>query len=93
MKIASLSLGDYTEDLVRFCRTRWIPPPLLVRITPLVADWRSWSPLEGAHGLVAACPGSAAGIFGTTTTNIRMATPFLLTGAFRGPSSRIRQQL
>ena len=42
-------------------------------------------------GLVAACPGSAAGIFGTTPTNIRMAPPSLLR-ARHGPSRCIRRR-
>jgi pimeloyl-ACP methyl ester carboxylesterase len=77
MKVASLSLGDYTEDLVRFVNALDSPPLLVGHsmgglLAQLVAARTRHT------GLVAACPGSAAGIFGTTTTNIRMATPSLL---------------
>jgi pimeloyl-ACP methyl ester carboxylesterase len=76
-KIASLSLRDYTDDLVTFVNTL-NSPPLLVghSMGGLLAQ------LVAARirhvGLVAACPAPAAGILGTTPTNLRMSLPFFL---------------
>ena len=76
-KIASLSLRDYTDDLVGFVNSL-DPPPLLVGhsmgglLAQLVAARTRHA------GLVAACPAPAAGIFGTTLTNLRMSLPAFL---------------
>jgi pimeloyl-ACP methyl ester carboxylesterase len=77
MKIASLSLRDYADDLVTFVN-KLNSPPLLVghSMGGLVAQ------LVAARvrhvGLIAACPAPAAGILGTTPTNLRMSLPFFL---------------
>jgi pimeloyl-ACP methyl ester carboxylesterase len=77
LKIASLSLRDYTDDLVGFVNSL-DPPPLLIGhsmgglLAQLVAARTRHA------GLVAACPAPAAGIFGTTPTNLRMSLPHLL---------------
>ena len=78
MKIASLSLRDYTDDLVRFVNSLDSPPLLVGHsmgglLAQLVAARTRHA------GLVAECPGSAAGIFGTTPTNMRMSLPAFLT--------------
>ncbi|MDT5303453.1 MAG: hypothetical protein QOG79_6768 [Mycobacterium sp.] len=76
-KIASLSLRDYTDDLVSFVNSL-DSPPLLVghSMGGLVAQLVA---ARTRHtGLVAACPGSVAGIFGTTPTNLRMSLPSFL---------------
>src|ERR1700722_14667823 len=64
MKIASLSLRDYTDDLVAFVNSL-DSPPLLVghSMGGLLAQLVAARPRHA--GLVAACPGSAAGIYGT----------------------------
>jgi pimeloyl-ACP methyl ester carboxylesterase len=76
MKIASLSLRDYTDDLVAF--VNWlVSPPLLVGhaqgglLAQLVAARTRQA------GLVAACPAAAAGIFGATPTSLRLCLPHL----------------
>ena len=77
MKIASLSLQDYTDDLVAYVKSLDSPPLLIghsmgALLAQLVAARTRHA------GLVAACPGSAAGIFGTTPTNLRMSLPYFL---------------
>jgi pimeloyl-ACP methyl ester carboxylesterase len=76
-KIASLSLRDYTDDLVSFVNSLDSPPLLVGHsmgglLAQLVAARTRHT------GLVAACPGSVAGIFGTTPTNLRMSLPSFL---------------
>ena len=77
MKVASLSLHDYTDGLVAFVNSL-DSAPLLVghSMGRLVAQ------LVAARtrpaGLVAACTAPAAGILGTTPANLRMALPHLL---------------
>jgi pimeloyl-ACP methyl ester carboxylesterase len=76
-KIASLSLGDYTDDLVGFVNSLDSPPLLVGHsmgglLAQLVAARTRHA------GLVAACPAPAAGIFGTTLTNLRMSLPSFL---------------
>ena len=77
MKVASLSLSDYTDDLVAYVNSLDSPALLIGHsmgglLAQLVAARTDHA------GLVAACPGSAAGIFGTTPTNMRMSLPSLL---------------
>jgi pimeloyl-ACP methyl ester carboxylesterase len=77
MKIASLSLRDYTDDLVAFVNSLDSPPLLVGHsmgglLAQLVAARTRHA------GLVAACPASAAGIFGTTATNLRVGLPYFL---------------
>ena len=76
-KVASLSLRDYTDDLVALVNSLDSPPLLIghsmgALLAQLVAARTRHA------GLVAACPGSAAGIFGTTPTNLRMSLPYFL---------------
>ena len=77
MKIASLSLRDYTDDLVAFVNSL-DSPPLLVghSMGGLVAQLVAARTRQA--GLVAACPGPAAGILGATRTTLRMSLPHLL---------------
>jgi len=76
-KVARLSLLDYTHDLVAFVDSL-DGPPLLVGhsmgglLAQLVAARTRHA------GLVAACPGPAAGIIGATRTTLRMSLPHLL---------------
>jgi pimeloyl-ACP methyl ester carboxylesterase len=77
MKMASLSLRDYTDDLVTFVNSLDSPPLLIGHsmgglLAQLVAARTRHA------GLVAACPAPAAGILGTTPTNLRMSLPHLL---------------
>jgi pimeloyl-ACP methyl ester carboxylesterase len=77
IKIASLSLRDYTDDLVRFVNSLDSPPLLVGHsmgglLAQLVAARTRHA------GLVAACPSSAAGILGATRTSLRMCLPYLL---------------
>ncbi len=77
MKIASLSLRDYTDDLVRFVNSLNSPPLLVGHsmgrlLAQLVAACTRHA------GLVAACPAPAAGIVGTTPTNLRMSLLYFL---------------
>ncbi len=77
MNIASLSLRDYTDDLVTFVDSLDSPPLLIGHsmgglLTQLVAARTRHA------GLVAACPAPAAGILGTTRTNLRMSLPWFL---------------
>jgi len=75
MKIASLSLRDYTDDLVGLVNSLDSPPLLVGHsmgglLAQLVAA-------RTHHmGLVAACPAPAAGINASTPANRRMALPF-----------------
>jgi pimeloyl-ACP methyl ester carboxylesterase len=77
MKIASLSLRDYTDDLVAFVNSLDSPPLLVGHsmgglLAQLVA-------VRTRHtGLVAVCPAPAAGIFATNLTNVRMSLPYYL---------------
>ena len=77
MKIASLSLRDYTDDLVRFVNSL-DSPPLVVghSLGGLLAQLVAARTRHA--GLVVACPAPAAGIFGTTLTNLRMSLPWFL---------------
>lgn len=75
--IASLSLRDYTDDLVGFVNSLDSPPLVVGHsmgglLAQLVAARTRHA------GLVAACPAPAAGIFGTTPTNLRMSLPWFL---------------
>jgi pimeloyl-ACP methyl ester carboxylesterase len=77
MKVASLSLRDYTDDLVTFVNTLNSSPLLIGHsmgglLAQLVATRTRHA------GLVAACPAPAAGILGTTLTNLRMSLPYFL---------------
>ena len=77
VKVASLSLRDYADDLVAFVNSL-DSPPLLVghSMGGLVAQ------LVAARtrpaGVVAACPGPVAGTAGGTLTSLRMTLPHLL---------------
>jgi pimeloyl-ACP methyl ester carboxylesterase len=77
MKIASLSLRDYTDDLVGFVNSL-DSPPLLVghSMGGLLAQLVAARTRQA--GLVAACPGAAAGILGATSTSVRMSVRHLL---------------
>jgi pimeloyl-ACP methyl ester carboxylesterase len=77
LKIASLSLRDYTDDLVAFVNSLERPPLLIGHsVGGLLAQLVA---VRTHHaGLVAACPAPAAGIFGTTPTNLRMSVPWFL---------------
>ncbi|MGA9676566.1 MAG: alpha/beta hydrolase [Mycobacterium sp.] len=77
MKIASLSLRDYTDDLVAFVNSL-DSPPLLVghSMGGLLAQLVAARTRQA--GLVAACPAPAAGIFGITPINLRACLPHLL---------------
>jgi pimeloyl-ACP methyl ester carboxylesterase len=77
MKIASLSLRDYTDDLVTFVNSLDSPPLLIGHsVGGLLAQLVAARTLHA--GLVAACPAPAGGIFGTTPTNLRMSLPWFL---------------
>ena len=78
MKIASLSLRDYTDDLVAFVNSL-DSPPLLVghSMGGLVAQLVAARTRQA--GLVAACPAPAAGIFGMTPTDFAPAPAALVT--------------
>ena len=80
-----LASGTTRSDLVRFVNARVIPRPLRVvghsmggLLAQLVAARTRHS------GLVAACPGSAAGIFGTTTHEHPHGNAFLTKSASVG---------
>src|SRR5208337_3557372 len=77
MKVASLSLRDYTDDLVAFVNSL-DSPPLLVghSMGGLVAQLVAARTRQA--GLVAACPAPAAGSFGATPTGLRLLLPYLL---------------
>jgi len=78
MKIASLSLRDYTEDLVAFVNSLDSPPLLVGHsmgglLAQLVAARTRHA------GLVAACPAPASGITGSSTpANRQMSRPYFL---------------
>jgi pimeloyl-ACP methyl ester carboxylesterase len=77
MKIAPLSLRDYTDDLVAFVDSLDSPPLLIGHsmgglLAQLVAARTHHA------GLVAACPGPAAGIVAVTPTGVRAFLPHLL---------------
>jgi len=77
IKVASLSLRDYTDDLVAFVHSL-DSPPLLVghSMGGLLAQLAAARTRHA--GLVAACPGPAAGILGGSRTTFRMSLPHLL---------------
>jgi pimeloyl-ACP methyl ester carboxylesterase len=77
LKIASLSLRDYTDDLVALVNSLDSPPLLIGHsmgglLAQLVAA------RTRTAGLVAACPAPAAGIFGITSTSLRASLPHVL---------------
>jgi pimeloyl-ACP methyl ester carboxylesterase len=77
MKIATLSIRDYVEDLVALVRSLDTPPLLVGHsmgglLAQLVAARTRHT------GLVAMCPSPVAGIYATTLTNIRMVRPYFL---------------
>lgn len=77
MKVASLSLRDYTDDLVAFVNSLDSPTLLIGHsmgglLAQLVAARTRHA------GLVAACPGPAAGVLGVTPTTVRMSLPHVL---------------
>jgi pimeloyl-ACP methyl ester carboxylesterase len=77
MKIASLSLQDYTDDLVRLVNSLDSPPLLIGHsLGGLLAQLVAARTRQA--GLVAVCPAPAAGIFGTSPTNLRMSLPYFL---------------
>ena len=77
MKIASLSLRDYTDDLVTFVNSLDSPPLLIGHSTGGLLAQLVAARTRHA-GLVAACPAPAGGILGTTPTNLRMSLPWFL---------------
>ena len=77
MKVAALSLRDYADDLVAFVNSLDSPPLLVGHsmgglLAQLVAA------RTRPAGLVAACPGPAAGIVGATPATFRMSLPHVL---------------
>ena len=77
MKVASLSLRDYTDDLVALVNSLDSPPLLLGHsMGGLVAQMVAARTRHA--GLVAACPAPAAGIFGATPISFRIFLPHLL---------------
>jgi pimeloyl-ACP methyl ester carboxylesterase len=78
MKVASVSLRDYTDDLVAFVSSLESPPLLVGHsmgglLAQLVAARTRHT------GLVAACPAPASGITGSSTpANRRMSRPYFL---------------
>ena len=77
MRVASLSLSDYTDDLVAFVNSLDSPPLLIGHsmgglVVQLVAARTRQA------GVVAACPGPAAGTLGGTRTSLRMSLPHVL---------------
>lgn len=77
MKVASLSFSDYTDDLVAFVNSL-DSPPLLVGHSMGALLVQLVAVRTRQAGLVAACPGPAAGILGMTRTSVRMFLPHLL---------------
>jgi pimeloyl-ACP methyl ester carboxylesterase len=76
-KVARLSLLDYTHDLVTFVNSLDSAPLLVGHsmgglLAQLVAARTQHA------GLVAACPGPAAGIVGATLPTLRMSLPHML---------------
>ena len=87
MKVASLSLRDYADDLVAFVNSLESPPLLVGHsmgglLAQLVAARTRHT------GLVAACPAPASGVTGSSTqANRRMSRPyFLRLRPWAGPS-------
>jgi pimeloyl-ACP methyl ester carboxylesterase len=77
MKVASLSLRDYADDLVAFVNSLDSPPLLIGHsMGGLVAQLVAARTHQA--GLVAACPGPAAGILGGTRSSLRMSLPHVL---------------
>jgi pimeloyl-ACP methyl ester carboxylesterase len=77
MKIATLSLRDYTDDIVAFVNSLDSPPLLIGHsMGGLLAQLVAARTRQA--GLVAACPAPAAGIFGTTLANMRTSFPYFL---------------
>jgi len=77
MKVASLSLRDYADDLVALVNSLDSPPLLIGHsMGGLLAQLVAARTRQA--GLVAACPGPAAGILGGTRTTLRMSLPHLL---------------
>jgi pimeloyl-ACP methyl ester carboxylesterase len=77
MKIASLSLRDYTDDVLVFVNSLDRPPlPIGHSMGGLLAQLVAARTRQA--GLVAACPGPAAGILGGTPTSLRVTVPHLL---------------
>ena len=77
MKVASLSLLDYTDDLVAFVNSLGSAPLLVGHsMGGLVAQLVAARTRHA--GLVAACPGPAAGTLGGTRTSLRMSLPHVL---------------
>jgi pimeloyl-ACP methyl ester carboxylesterase len=77
MKVASLSLRDYADDLVAFMNSLDSPPLLIGHsMGGLVAQLAAARTRPA--GLVAACPAPAAGIVGGTLTALRIFGPHLL---------------
>jgi pimeloyl-ACP methyl ester carboxylesterase len=77
MKIATLSLRDYMDDLVAFVASLESPPLLVGHsmgglLAQLVAARTRHT------GLVAACPAAAAGMFAPNLTSGRIVLPYLL---------------
>jgi pimeloyl-ACP methyl ester carboxylesterase len=76
-KIASLSLRDYTDDLVTFVNSLDSPPLLIGHsMGGLVAQLVAVR--THPAGLVAACPAPAAGILAASRTSLRGTLPHLL---------------
>lgn len=77
MKIASLSLRDYSDDLVTLVNSLESPPLLVGH-----SMGRLLAQLVAARtrhaGLVAACPAPAAGMNASTPANRRMGRPYFL---------------
>jgi pimeloyl-ACP methyl ester carboxylesterase len=77
IKVASLSLRDYTDDLVAFVNSLDSPPLLIGHsMGGLVAQLVAARTRQA--GLVAACPAPAAGILGATSADFRIFVPHLL---------------
>ena len=77
MKIASLSLRDYTDDLVAFVNSLDSPPLLIGHsMGGLLAQLVAVRTRQA--GLVAACPAPAAGILAASPTSLRITLPHLL---------------
>jgi pimeloyl-ACP methyl ester carboxylesterase len=73
-RVASLSLRDYADDMVALVNSLDSPPLLIGHsmgglVAQLVAG------RTHVAGLVAACPGPAAGILGVSRTSLRMSLP------------------
>jgi pimeloyl-ACP methyl ester carboxylesterase len=76
-KVAPLSVRDYADDLVAFVNSLDSAPLLIGHsMGGLVAQLVAARTRQA--GLVAACPGPAAGILGATRTTVRMSLPHLL---------------